>query len=424
ALRNKGIQPLLDAVVDYLPAPAELPPVAGTDPKTGERVEFERSRQAPFAGLAFKVQLWDGRKHTYLRIYSGSLGSSDTVYNSSKGKDEKIARLLKLHADKKERIQRAFAGDIVGVVGLKLATTGDTLCTRQRPVLFEKMEFTQPVISIAVEPKSSRDEQKLADTLQKMMEEDPTFSVTQDPETGQTILSGMGELHLEIICDRLQREFNIPINVGKPQAVYRETFKGSAEVTEVFDRTFEDGGAAKQLYAAVTLAGEPGPRGSGIVFRNAFEPPEDAPQPDPSFFQVIEQSVREASGSGPQTGYPMADLLITLKSIDWREGQTTAQALHIATATAFQKLCEKAGTTPLLPIMAVEVVTPDEFTGSVIGDLNARGGKVEGIEKRPLRTVVRAMVPVTRMFGYSTDLRSLTEGRATFTMQFSKFDVL
>jgi len=424
ALRNKGIQPLLDAVVDYLPAPVELPPIEGIDPRSGEQVSFERSRQAPFSGLAFKVQLWDGRKHTYLRVYSGTVGSSDTVFNSSKGKDEKIARLLKLHADKKERLQKAVAGDIVGVVGLKLATTGDTLCTRAHPVIFEKMSFTTPVISIAVEPKSGRDEEKLGETLQKMMDEDPTFTVSLDADTGQTILSGMGELHLEVICDRLQREFHIPVNIGKPQAVYRETLKGSAEASELFDRSFDEGGESLHLFAGVTLHGEPGPRGSGVVFANGIETAPEQTPPDPAWLREIEQAMREAAGSGPETGYPMTDIKITLKHIESREGQTNAQSLHVATATAFRKLCRQAGTRPLLPIMSVEVVTPDEFTGIVIGDLNARNGKVEGVEKRPMRTAVRAMVPVTKMFGYSTDLRSLTEGRATFSMQFAKFDAI
>jgi elongation factor G len=424
ALRNKGIQPLLDAVVDFLPAPTELPPVKGIHPKSREVVEFERNRRAPFSGLAFKVQLWDGRKHTYLRIYSGTLGSNDTVFNASKQKDEKVSRLLKLHADKKERMQKAQAGDIVGVVGLKLATTGDTLCTRENQVLFEQMEFMTPVISMAVEPKTSRDEEKLAESLRKMVDEDPTFTVNQDPDTGQTILSGMGELHLEIICDRLKREFHIPVNVGKPQVVYRETLKKSVEMTERFERTFDDSADTKNMYAAVTLHAEPSRRGTGILFAHSLKTAEDEQAPPKEWIEAVEAGVREAAGSGPETGYPMEDLSVTLKAIESREGQTTPISLHIAAASAFRSLCKKAGTSVLLPIMSLEVVVPDDFTGTVIGDINARGGKVEGVDKRVTRTVIRARVPMTKMFGYSTDLRSITEGRATFSMQFKEFDVV
>jgi len=424
ALRNKGIQPLLDAVIDYLPAPMELPPVRGVDPRTKERVEFERSRKAPFTGLAFKVQLWDGRKHTYLRIYSGTLSSSATIFNASKQKDEKISRLLKLHADKKERLQKAQAGDIVGVVGLKLATTGDTFCTREHQVIFEQMEFMTPVISMAVEPKTGRDEDKLLESLDKMVEEDPTFTVTEDPDTGQTILSGMGELHLEIISDRLRREFHIPVNTGKPQVVYRETLGGPAEISERFERRFEESSQAKNMFAGITIAAGPAERGGGITFTSEVEQPIEGHPIPAEWIAAIEEGVREAAGSGPRTSYPMTDISVVLKSIEQREGETTPIVLHIAAASAFRSLCDKAGTAVLLPIMALEVVTPDVFTGTVIGDLNARGGKVEGIEKRATRTVVHARAPMTKMFGYSTDLRSITEGRATFSMQFLKFDTV
>jgi elongation factor G len=424
ALRNKGVQPLLDAVCDYLPAPPDLPPVQGVHPETGEPVEITRDPKEPLSGLAFKVQLWDGRKHTYLRLYSGSLSASDTIFNASKGKDEKISRLLKLHADKKERIQRAQAGDIVGVVGLKLATTGDTLCTRKHPILFGSMKFTTPVISIAVEPKTGKDEEKLKDVLAKMVEEDPTFTVTEDRETGQTLLAGMGELHLDITVDRLRREFNLPVNVGKPQVVYRETLAGPSEATEQFERAFEEGSGAKNMYAEVTLKTEPLARGSGIRFRQALNRPADAaPLPD-SWVKAIEIAVREAAGSGPETGYPMEDLRVTLTGLGSREGETNDVALHIAAATAFRKACQQAGTRTLLPIMSIEVVVPDDFTGSVIGDLNARGGKIEELEKRGNRSHIRGQVAMPKMFGYSTDLRSLTEGRGTFTMTFLKFDAL
>ncbi len=424
ALRNKGIQPLLNAVIDFLPAPMELPPVQGVDPRTKESVEFERTRKAPFTGLAFKVQLWEGRKHTYLRIYSGTLSSNASVFNSSKQKDEKISRLLKLHADKKERLQKAQAGDIVGVVGLKLATTGDTLCTREHQVIFEQMEFMTPVISMAVEPKTGRDEEKLLESLAKMVDEDPTFTVTEDPDTGQTILSGMGELHLEIIFDRLKREFHIPVNTGKPQVVYRETLKGKAEVRERFERSFDESSQARNMFAGLTIAAEPAERGGGISFRSVVEQPQEGHQIPPEWITAVEEGIREAAGSGPQTSYPMTDISIVLKAIEYREGETTPIVLHIAGAAAFRSLCQKAGTAVLLPIMALEVVTPDDFTGTVIGDINARGGKVEGIDKRATRSLVRARAPMTKMFGYSTDLRSITEGRATFSMQFLKFDTV
>jgi elongation factor G len=424
ALRNKGIQPLLDAVVDFLPAPVELPPVKGTNPKTGQPVEFERTRGGPFCGVAFKVQLWEGRKHTYLRIYSGTVSASSAVFNANKGVDEKIARLLKLHADKKERLQKAQAGDIVGVVGLKLATTGDTLCTREQPVQFGDMEFMTPVISMAVEPKTGRDEEKLNEVLVKMVEEDPTFTVTEDPDTGQTILSGMGELHLEIICDRLVREFHVPVNVGKPQVVFRETLKGLAEASERFERAFDEEGKTKKMFAEVTLAAEPAERGRGIEFFDKYVPPEDAHPIPKDWIRAVESGVREAAGSGPETGYPMVDLRVRLKSLKTREGETTDISLHIAAAAAFRKLCQKAGSAVLLPVMSLEVVTPEEFTGTVIGDINARGGKVEELVKKATRSVIKARTPMTKMFGYSTDLRSLTEGRATFSMHFLKFDVV
>jgi elongation factor G len=424
ALRNKGVQPLLDAVCDFLPAPVELPPVEGVHPETGEKLTIKRDAKEPFSGLAFKVQLWDRRKHTYLRIYSGSLGASETIYNASKDKDEKISRLLRLHADKKERIQRAQAGDIVGVVGLKLATTGDSLCTRKHPVIFGEMEFTTPVISIAVEPKTSKDEEKLNDVLEKMVEEDPTFTVTQDRETGQTLLSGMGELHLEVIVDRLKREFHLQVNEGKPQVVYRETLAGPAEGKETFERTFEEGSGAKNMFAGVSLRGKPLPRGQGIQFHDCLGRAEDVPPMDPTWVAAVEQGVREAAGSGPQTGYPMEDMDISLTDIETRENLTNEISLHIAAATAFRNLCQKAGTKVMLPVMALEVVVPDDFTGTVIGDLNARGGKVEELEKKGKRTHIRGLVGLPKMFGYSTDLRSLTEGRGTFTMVFHEFDVI
>ena len=424
ALRNKGIQPLLDAVVDFLPAPVELPPVRGINPKTGKPVEFERTRSGPFCGVAFKVQLWEGRKHTYLRIYSGSVTASSLVFNANKGADEKIARLLKLHADKKERLQKAQAGDIVGVVGLKLATTGDTLCTREQPVQFGDIEFMTPVISMAVEPKTSRDEEKLNDVLAKMVEEDPTFTVAEDPDTGQTILSGMGELHLEIVCDRLVREFHVPVNVGKPQVVFRETLKGPAEATERFERAFDEEGKTKKMFAEVTLQAEPAERGRGIEFFDEYVPPDDAHPVPKEWIRAVEFGVREAAGSGPETGYPMVDMTMRLKSLKAREGETTEISLHIAAAAAFRKLCQKAGSAVLLPVMSLEVVTPEEFTGTVIGDLNARGGKVEELAKKATRSVIKARTPMTKMFGYSTDLRSLTEGRATFSMHFLKFDIV
>ena len=386
-------------------------------------VEFQRKKEEAFTGIAFKVQLWEGRKHTYLRIYSGSLSATDTVYNSSKNTDEKIARLLKLHADKKERVQRAQAGDIVGVVGLKKATTGDTLCTRKKPVVFMSMEFTTPVISLAVEPKTSKDEEKLNDVLAKMVEEDPTFTVTEDKETGQTLLSGMGELHLEVIVDRLRREFNISVNVGKPQVVYRETLAAAGKATERFQRVFDDGSKAKNMFAVVTLAGKPTARGSGISFRSEIQPNADSPV-NSEWIKAVEVGATQACGSGPKTGYPIEDIEISLTDLQFREGETNEVALHIAAAAAFRTLCDDAGTRPLLPIMSLEVVVPDEHTGTVIGDLNARGGKVEELTKKGKQSLIRGVVALPKMFGYSTDIRSLTAGKGDFTMTFLRFDTL
>ncbi len=423
ALRNKGIQPLLDAVIDLLPSPVELPPVRGVHPKTGKPVEFERTKDEPFSSLAFKVQIWENRKHTYLRIYSGSLAVNSTVYNADKQAPEKISRLLKLHANKKERIQKAQAGDIVGVVGLKRATTGDTLCTTTHPIIFERMQFMTPVISVAVEPKTSRDEEKLKQVLAMMVEEDPTFTVNEDPDTGQTILNGMGELHLEILCDRLKRDFQIPVNVGKPQVVYRETIKSAATATETFERNFEDTANVKNMFACVTLSAKPVERGKGIVFIDDRPATQKELSISPAWIKAVEEGVREAAMSGPLTGYPVVDMVVHLKDLEFREGSTNEVALHVASATACRKMLQEAGTAPLLPIMALEVVTPDDFTGPVISDLHARGGKVETLEKKITRTIVKAQVAMTKMFGYSTELRSLTEGRATFNMRFLKFDI-
>ncbi len=423
ALRNKGIQPLLNAVGDYLPAPVEMPPVVGVHPKTGARVEIARTREQPFTGLIFKVQLWDGRKHTYLRVYSGSIEAGSAVYNASKSVHEKIVRLLKLHAAKKTPLQRAQAGDIVGVVGLKLATTGDTLCTVAKPVVFGRMEFMTPVISVAVEPKTSQDEEKLEDVLNRLVEEDPTFAVRHDAETGQTILSGMGELHLEIVADRLRNEFRVPIKVGKPQVVYRETLAAGASASDTFSRTFEIEGKPKSLFAGVSLKGEPLERGQGFVFVNGLAQPAGTAPIPPEWIESMERGVRESAGNGPVTGYPIVDARITLLEIQTREGETDAIALHIAAGHAFRKLCQIAGTETLQPIMALEVVAPAEFIGTIIGDINARCGKVDGLERKTGYSVIKSRVPMTSMFGYSTDLRSLTEGRATFTMSFLRFDI-
>ncbi len=414
ALKNKGVQPVLDGIGRYLPSPLDIPPVTGINPATGEQEERRASVNSPLAALAFKVQMDQGRKMTYVRIYSGILVSGAEVWNATKEKKEKIARLLRMHAMKRERVKEAGAGDIVAAMGLKLAQTGDTLCDAEHPILLESIGTYQPVISVAVEPRSTADQGKVDFALSKLAEEDPTFRVKLDDETGQTIISGMGELHLEVLTHRLLREFNVPVRVGKPQVVYRETIRKPAEVTEHFDR--EIGGARQS--ATVTVHVEPLERGTGNQVTSAL--PEDA-LPEDLETQTME-TLKQALESGVIQGYPMVDISVVLRDIDYEEGVTTDIALKAAASMAVRKACEMAEPVLLEPMMLLEIITPENFMGEVIGDLNSRGGKVENIEARGNMQVIRAIAPLSQMFGYSTALRSITQGRANFNMVFSHYD--
>jgi elongation factor G len=414
ALRNKGIQPLLDAVVDYLPAPADVPPIHGFNPKTEAPEVRPSSEQEPFSALAFKIMTDEGRKLTYVRAYSGVLRSEEEVYNSTKGKRERVARIFRMHANKKERIPEVRAGDIVGIAGLKETTTGDTLCDEEHPITLERIDFYEPVTSIAVEPKTHADQEKLDFFLQKLADEDPTFRVKFDEDTGQTLISGMGELHLDVIVRRLLDDFNVAVNVGKPQVVYRETVTQNAEGEGTFEREIE--GAPH--FGHVRLGLGPRPRGTGFEFQNSL-PEGTLPL---ELIPSIETGIRESVGNGAVAGYPMVDLKVTLLGGSFREGQSTPLAFQVAAAMAFRDGCQKAQPVLLEPIMKTEVMVPEEFLGEIIGDLSARKGRIEQIQPKGKISMVDAFIPLREMFGYSTDLRSLSQGRATFTMQFHHFD--
>ena len=413
ALKNKGIQPLLNAIVDYLPSPVEVPPVEGIHPATGEKIRLLPKANDPPCALAFKVQMDQGRKMTYLRLYSGTVNVGQILYNPGKGSKEKIARLLKMHSNKRERIESAAAGDIVAAMGLKLTATGDTLCTEEAPVLLETIAFQEPVISIALEPKRVQDNDRLLDSLGKLAEEDPTFRFKIDEDTGQTLVSGMGELHLDVILQRMKREYQVETNQGKPQVVYRETVTGTAEHEEVFEREL----AGRQRFAAVKIRVAPRARGEGNAYENLYQG-----EPVPEEFQAaVRQGILEAETSGILMGYPVIDVSTALLDIRAKE-TSDALAFKIAAAIAYKNACEKAGAAMLEPVMRTEILVPDDFLGEVIGDLNTRQGKIEQIMKKGAVQVVAASVPLSRMFGYSTALRSVTQGRATYTMQFGHYD--
>ncbi len=414
ALRNKGIQPLLDAIAALLPSPVDIPPIKGTHPKTGQIIECKPTDAAPLAALIFKVAMIDGRKLSYVRVYSGTMKAGAEVYNPLLDKKEKLARILRMHANKRERVDSVGAGSIVGVVGLKDSSTGETLCTAQHPVLLEKIESYEPVISVAVEPKTHADQEKMDEVLAKFMAEDPTLRVRKDEDTGQTILSGMGELHLEIITSRMQREFNTNVNVGKPQVVYRETVAEPAQASAEFDKEI----AGQRQYGQVTLSLVPLPRGTGNRCKVEIAP-EKLPQ---VFLDAARKGAVESLESGPLMGYPVVDVEIRLTDALQKESVSTELAYTVSASMACKQALTKAGPFLLEPIMDVEVFVPEAFTGEVIGDLNARGGKIESIDHKKGSQVIKATVPLSRMFGYSTSLRSATQGRGTFTMQFSHFD--
>jgi len=416
ALKNKGIQLLLDGIVDFLPSPLDVDAVAGKHPETGEKETRASSDHEPFAGLAFKIQMDQGRKLTYVRVYSGTVSAGAEVYNVNRKQKEKVARIFQMHANKRERRAKAGAGEIVAMVGLKSTSTGDTICAPNNPILLEHIEFYEPVISIAMEPRTRADEDKTLQSLEKLAEEDPTFHFHQDPDTGQTIISGMGELHLDILVNRLLREYAIQVNVGKPQVVYRETITKSAEIESTFDREI----AGVPHYAQVELHLEPRPRGKGNLFRELVR---DGSLPK-SLIPTVEEGVMESLESGVIAGYPVVDVEVAVIGGIYKEQTASELAFKVAASTALQEGCRKAQPQLLEPIMSVEIIVPEEFTGDVINDLNIRKGKIEGVHSRRSVKIIHATVALSQMFGYSTALRSASQGRATFTMQFSHFDSL
>ena len=415
AFKNKGVQQLLDAVVDYLPSPVDKPPVAGIHPERTTQEERSPLNGSPFSALAFKIMTdpYVGQL-TFLRLYSGSLSSGDSIYNTNKRKRERIGRLVKMHADKREEIKTARSGDIVAAVGLKGTTTGDTLCAEDAPILFETIEFPEPVISMAVEAKSKADQEKMDQGLYKLSMEDPSFRRATDPETGQTLISGMGELHLEIVVDRLLREFGVPVRVGKPMVAYRETVTQRARAEGKFIR--QSGG--KGQYGHVLLELEPLRPGEKFQFVDAIKggtiPREYIP--------AVEKGVREAMEGGVLAGYPLVDVKVTLLDGSYHEVDSSEMAFKIAGSMGFKEGARKAQPILLEPVMAVEVIVPEDFIGEVSGDLSSRRGKIQNLESRSGVRAMEAKVPLAEMFGYATQLRSNTQGRATFTMQFSHYE--
>jgi elongation factor G len=413
AFRNKGVQPLLDAVVSYLPSPLDIPPVEGHKPdKDGATVRRKADDKEPFAGLAFKIAT---DKHvgqlTYVRVYSGKVESGDQVLNVATGKKERVGRLLQMHANKRQEIEAAYAGDIVALVGMKHVATGHTLCDAKAPVVLEAIDFAEPVIKIAVEAKTQADMERLSSALAKLAAEDPTFRVSVDAETGQTILAGMGELHLEIKVDRLLREFGVSANVGRPQVSYKETIRQSAVVTGRYIK--QTGGTGD--YGVVKLEVSPGAKGSGFVFENALKG-EAIPR---QFVPAIKQGCEESSQSGELAGYPVVDIKVRLLDGQAHDVDSSERSFKIAASLAMRDGLREGKPALLEPVMAVEVVTPDEFVGAVQGDLNSRRAAITGLDSRAGAQVVRADVPLAQMFGYVNALRSMTQGRASYTMQFS-----
>ncbi len=415
SFKNKGVQTLLDAVVDYMPSPLDIPAIKGTDMRGEGEIVRKADDDEPFSALAFKIMTdpYMGQL-TYFRVYSGHLESGSYVLNSTKDKKERIGRLLKMHANKREEIKEIYAGDICATVGLKYTTTGDTLCNEDKPVILESMEFPDPVISVAIEPKSKADQDKLSIALGKLASEDPSFRVKVDEETGQTVISGMGELHLEIIVDRLMREFKVEANVGNPQVAYRETFKKTMKGEGKYIK--QTGGRGQ--YGHVWLELEPLQPGSGFEFVNNIVGG-TVPR---EYIPAVQKGVEEALESGVSAGYPVVDCKVTLFDGSYHDVDSNEMAFKIAASMAFKATMKKAEPIILEPIMKVEVVSPDEYTGDVMGDLSSRRGRVEGMEMRGTAQVVKCFVPLKEMFGYATNLRSITQGRATYTMQFDHYE--
>jgi elongation factor G len=416
AFKNKGIQPLLDAVIDYLPSPLDVPPIHGIDPRTENELSRRPALDEPFAALAFKVMSdpFVG-KLTYIRVYSGQMKQGDKVMNTTTGKSERIGRILQMHANHREERDEIGAGEIAAVVGLKATTTGDTLAIDTAPIRLESMTFPEPVISVAIEPKTKGDQDKLGAGLQRLTEEDPTFRVRTDDETGQTLISGMGELHLEIIVDRLLREFNVDANVGRPQVAYRETVGKAVEKIEGrFVR--QTGGRGQYGHAVINL--EPAQPGEGYEFIDKIVGGKVPKEYIPS----VDLGIQEAMESGVLAGYPVVDVRVMLVDGSYHDVDSSEMAFKIAGSMAFKNAMQRAKPKLLEPVMAVEVVTPEEYLGDVMGDLNSRRGRVEGLEPRGNAQAIKAKVPLATMFGYATDLRSTTQGRATFTMQFDRYE--
>ena len=415
SFKNKGVQPLLDAVVDYLPSPLDIPPIQGINPETRQPEVRPAVDAEPFAALAFKLMNdpFVGQL-VFLRVYSGTLNSGSHVYNSSQQKKERVGRLLRMHARKSEDIESVSAGDIAAAIGLKFARTGDTLCDPDHPIVLESMDFPEPVISVAIEPKTKADDERLGLSLGRLALEDPTFKVAVDAETNQTLISGMGELHLEIIVDRLLREFKVEANVGRPQVAYRETIRRKAEARGRFVR--QTGGRGQ--YGDVEIEIEPVEAGTGFVFDNKIVGG-SIPR---EYIPAVEKGIREAMESGVLAGYPMVDIQVSLLDGSYHEVDSSEMAFKIAGSMAFKEAVRRAQPVLLEPIMQVEVVTPEEYMGAVHGDLAARRGRIVSMEARGSSQVIRATVPLSSMFGYATDLRSLTQGRATYTMQFARYE--
>jgi elongation factor G len=414
AFKNKGVQPMLDAVVDLLPSPLDVAPASGLN-KKGEEVALKPDDNEPFAALAFKIMTdpYVG-KLTYLRVYAGTLAKGSSALNFTKDRKERVGRILQMHANHREDKDAVFTGDIVAVVGLKHTTTGDTLCSQEHPILLESLEFPEPVIHVAVEPKTKADQDKLSKALFSLSEEDPTFRVRSDEETGQTVISGMGELHLEVLVDRMLREFSVDANVGKPQVAYRETIRKPVEKVE--GRYIRQSGGRGQ-YGHVVISLEPTGPGGGYEFIDKVTGG-DIPK---EYIPAVDAGIQEALTSGVLAGYPTVDVRVTLTDGSYHDVDSSEMAFRIAGSMAVKDAAHKAQPTLLEPVMAVEVVTPEDYMGDVIGDLSSRRGKVEGMEQRGTSQVVRALVPLADMFGYATDLRSRTQGRATYTMQFSAY---
>ena len=416
AFKNKGVQPLLDAIIDYLPSPLEVPAIKGINPATGAEEKREADDKEPFAALAFKVMTdpFVG-KLTYFRVYSGVLKAGSHVYNPVKDRKERVGRILQMHANRREERDAIYAGELAAAVGLKFTTTGDTLCEASNQIILESMEFPQPVIAVAIEPKTKADQEKLGESLHRLAEEDPTFQVRGDEETGQTVISGMGELHLEIIVDRLLREFKVDANVGKPQVAYRETIRNAVEKVEgKFVR--QSGGRGQ--YGRVIINVEPAGPGEGYEFEEQITGgviPKD-------YIPAVNEGIKQAMETGILAGYPMVGVKVSLVDGSYHEVDSSEMAFRIAGSMALKAAAHKAKPVLLEPVMEVEVVVPEEYMGDVIGDLNSRRGKIEGMEPRGNVQVIRARVPLAEMFGYATDLRSLSQGRANYTMQFDRYE--